>query len=64
MLDRKCEINYFVNPEWLKKTDNGKYVLTDKAPPKAVESYQAFLKFYKEHGKEDATGLLAKFVPD
>ena len=34
---------YFLeNPEWYTEDENGDYKLTDKAPPKAIESFREF----------------------
>lgn len=39
---------YFLeNPEWYTEDEDGEYRLTDKAPPKAVESFREFKKTEK-----------------
>ena len=44
---------YFLeNPEWYTEDENGDYKLTDKAPPKAIESFREFKeaeKWMEEH---------------
>jgi hypothetical protein len=44
---------YFLeNPEWYTEDEDGEYRLTDKAPPKAVESFREFKeaeKWMEEH---------------
>lgn len=38
----------FTNPEWVKIKD-GKLVLSDDAPPKAVESFNELMWYFKDN---------------
>lgn len=47
------DIPYFAtNKEWFYINEDGRIVLTDKAPPEAVESLKQFHEAY-ERGRED-----------
>ena len=45
--------DFLANKEWFKIDENLKLVLTDKAPPEAVESFKRFKEAYEEGRKDD-----------